>query len=650
MESFYGGRRGQSFVLVKRFKTVEEMVTAFKKGGDYREVNYGEWVVIDCLSKNNRDNGKVYVRGLDYLNEMGGAIYQGQFCGSQGNTPEIEIVQQDSIDELLSEIRGDSSYEDPVTHEIIGENGRYLGKAEDENWETVPGAVKDSNGEIIGFNDNIKYSYYTIKDVNENVIGCYVGLKIPRHVIDFEVEQVDSHTPAMIENLDNEHNFYDKWRLSVPKGIRGKDVVDIRYNEENSKLEVNYRDYTYSEDGVESGYQEIVDIKNVDHIVFDDSCSKLLVTYSDFLDGVRRQEYIEKPIKFLKDVSVDENEKKIKFVYSTYNEDGTHEEELIGESIKFPIDIRIDDTTKRYKITYNTYQKNEEGDFIVNDEGDKINEFEFLGNPIRSIKNATLNNETKKIHVIYDTPKAKYDGDGKVILKEDGSIDYEVDEFGNPIIEEDIGEPIKCVSNIFYDNETHTIKVVYNTSPAEETISEVIKTIDHVSMNSVTKCLEVFYNTGEKDIATDAINDIEDIVITDTYRLLVKYSDPNKRGNISYNEIDGYIDLGFIRGGGLQVYTVENLGDKTIEQLKEELTLKYGSTIPEGWSIAVTGVNGGTEYFIYDRTVVPPTWKSTGTNSMGNVDFVISSEQAQPDQQEIGGVWGISKQIAAYSI
>lgn len=650
MESFYGGRRGQSFVLVKRFKTIEEMVTAFKKGGDYREVNYGEWVVIDCLSKNNRDNGKVYVRGLDYLNEMGGAIYQGQFCGSQGNTPEIEIVQQDSIDELLSEIRGNSAYEDPITHEIIGENGRYLGKVEDKDWETVPGAVKDNSGEIIGFNDNIKYSYYTIKNVDENVIGCYVGLKIPRHVIDFEVEQVDSHTPARIENLDNEHNFYDKWRISVPNGIRGRDVLDIRYNEENSKLEVNYRDYTQSEDGVESGYQEIVDIKNVDHIVFDDSCSKLLVTYSDFLDGVRRQEYIEKPIKFLKDVSVDENEKKIKFVYSTYNEDGSHEEELIGESIKFPIDIRIDDTTKRYKITYNTYQKNEEGDFIVNDEGDKINEFEFLGNPIRSIKNATLNNETKKIHVIYDTPKAKYDGDGRVILKEDGSIDYEVDEFGNPIIEEDIGEPIKCVSNIFYDNETHTIKVVYNTSPAEETISEVIKTIDHVSMNSVTKCLEVFYNTGEKDVATDAINDIEDIVITDTYRLLVKYSDPNKRGNISYNEIDGYIDLGFIRGGGLQVYTVENLGDKTIEELKEELTSKYGSTIPEGWSIAVTGVNGGTEYFIYDRTVTPPTWKSTGTNSMGNVDFVISSEQAQPDQQEIGGVWGISKQISAYSI
>lgn len=649
MESFYGGRRGQSFVLVKRFKTVEEMISAFKKGGDYKEVNYGEWVVIDCLSKNNRDNGKIYVRGLDYTNEMGGAIYQGQFCGSQGNTPEIEIVQQDSIDNLLSKIRGNSAYEDPDTHEIIGENGRYLGKVEDKNWETVPGAIKDSNGEIIGFNDNIKYSYYTIKDIDENVVGCYVGLKIPRHVIDFEVEQVDSHTPSNIENLDSEHNFYDKWKLTIPKGVRGKDVVDIRYNEENSKLEVNYKDYTELEEGIESGYQEIVSIKNVENIVFDESCSKLLVTYSDFLNGARRQEYIEKPIKFLKDVCVDENEKKIKLTYSTYTEEGEHEQELIGEAIKFPIDIRIDEDTKRYRITYNTYQK-KEGEFVLDEFGNKINDFELVGNPIRSIKNVIINNESKKIHVFYDTPKAKYDEKGKVLLKEDGTIDYELDEDGNLILDEDIGEPIKYISNIFYDNETHTIKVIYNTSSEADTISEVIKTIDHVSMNSITRCLEVFYNTGDKDVATDAINDIEDIVITDTYRLLVKYSDPDKRGNITYDGQDGYIDLGFIRGGGLQVYTVENLGDKTLDQLKQDLTIKYGSNIPEGWCIAVTGVNGGTEYFIYDRTTSPNEWKSTGTNSMGNVDFVISTEQAQPDQQEIGGVWGISKQITAYSI
>ena len=35
MESFYGGRRGQSFVLVKRYETIQQMIDCFKQGGNY---------------------------------------------------------------------------------------------------------------------------------------------------------------------------------------------------------------------------------------------------------------------------------------------------------------------------------------------------------------------------------------------------------------------------------------------------------------------------------------------------------------------------------------------------------------------------------------------------------------------------------------
>ena len=40
MESFYGGKSGASFVVVKSFSSVEEMVKNFQKGPEYSDVHY----------------------------------------------------------------------------------------------------------------------------------------------------------------------------------------------------------------------------------------------------------------------------------------------------------------------------------------------------------------------------------------------------------------------------------------------------------------------------------------------------------------------------------------------------------------------------------------------------------------------------------
>ena len=57
--SFYGGRRGASFIIVKRYSTIAEMIAAFSQGGDYKTVNYDEYVLIDTENKNDKDNGKI---------------------------------------------------------------------------------------------------------------------------------------------------------------------------------------------------------------------------------------------------------------------------------------------------------------------------------------------------------------------------------------------------------------------------------------------------------------------------------------------------------------------------------------------------------------------------------------------------------------
>ena len=64
--SFYGGRKGASFVIVKNFPDIPSMVAKFILGNSYTEVNYDEYVIINTVNKNHPDNGKIFKRGYDY--------------------------------------------------------------------------------------------------------------------------------------------------------------------------------------------------------------------------------------------------------------------------------------------------------------------------------------------------------------------------------------------------------------------------------------------------------------------------------------------------------------------------------------------------------------------------------------------------------
>ena len=58
--SFYGGRRGHSFVIVKNYPDIPSMVSDFTSGGSFTEVNFDEYVIINTVSKNHPDNGKIF--------------------------------------------------------------------------------------------------------------------------------------------------------------------------------------------------------------------------------------------------------------------------------------------------------------------------------------------------------------------------------------------------------------------------------------------------------------------------------------------------------------------------------------------------------------------------------------------------------------
>lgn len=284
-ESFYGGRQGASFVIVERFEGInipnpefkeayyavnednirfypfilkkednyysykwiettldgstvnviytetgqpgqedlpieyqKGMVQCFKQGGDTTDiVNYGEYVIIDTVSKDNPDNGKVFRRGMDFNNDLGGAEYIGQIVGPSGDSADLDLTYYDAIQDPQ---RGTGSY-----------------TADEENPGLVPGA----NDAEDSFNDAIEYAWATLKDKYNNIVCYQVGFKFPYLVQHFiarvrsayktndqgEKVPVDD-TVELIERIDDkEHPFFSKWKINVPKGIKGESVTNI---------------------------------------------------------------------------------------------------------------------------------------------------------------------------------------------------------------------------------------------------------------------------------------------------------------------------------------------------------------------------------------------------------------------------------------
>ena len=66
MYSFYGGRPGNSFIIVTTFRSVQDMIDAFKQGPNYTAVHYDEYVMINTVDKNDPDNGKIFRRGYNF--------------------------------------------------------------------------------------------------------------------------------------------------------------------------------------------------------------------------------------------------------------------------------------------------------------------------------------------------------------------------------------------------------------------------------------------------------------------------------------------------------------------------------------------------------------------------------------------------------
>lgn len=310
MESFYAGRQGASFVIVKRFdgldipakstyrvgwfakdeddyfyvpliertannyadypgwgyiardgvttvtsqsgvtstplavEYAEGMKQCFAKGGmTASEVGYGEYVIIDTIfglgEYNNPDNGKVYRRGMNYDDDLGGAEYIGQVVGPRGHSPELDMT---TVEDVLTHTESQAR-----TYDMTD------GDAQDG---IVPGRYY--NNGVERFNDDIDYAWATVRDNHGNITGALIGFTFPYLVPeitgakrspyyteeDLELGRITNPDLIGTAILDSDdfslfvdngaatedrdpthgdtgHAFYRRWKISIPHGIKG---------------------------------------------------------------------------------------------------------------------------------------------------------------------------------------------------------------------------------------------------------------------------------------------------------------------------------------------------------------------------------------------------------------------------------------------
>ena len=251
MDSFYGGKSGLSFVLRGRFDSIDDMIQAFKRGDSYRDIWYNEFCIIDTPNKNDLDNGKIYQRGLDYTNDMGGAVYKGQIVGPESGTPfmqlntleEVKYQSTKAIPEDWNRVYPTGYDTDGEGHVIgyktsidEGEKGKPIAifpfsKAHDTSL--VPGKENDGT-----FNDEIRWTWANIRtpDGHRNS-WYYVGFEFVYPVFEMDTHAVSQYnssgnyqadTTTVRRSDDKSHPFFSSWDFGIPKGIKGDAIRNLR--------------------------------------------------------------------------------------------------------------------------------------------------------------------------------------------------------------------------------------------------------------------------------------------------------------------------------------------------------------------------------------------------------------------------------------
>lgn len=685
MESFYGGKPGFSFIIVKSFSSVAEMVENFKKGPTYSAVHYDEHVLINTENKNDPNNGKVFRRGYDYTNEMGGAIYVGTIVGPAGRAPMLELTTIEQV---------------KLKQQIEGFENRYS----EGNYSVPVSLVPGKDG--TKYNDVIEWACCCVRSENGEDSIAYIGFKFPYLVEEFTAESVSpyynrsNNTDNFVnENLaervdDKTHPFYEKWHFNIPKGIKGDTFKNFRV----MKADTSIQDYEGRQDDIDNEREVLV--YDYYHFDKDDSGEPVSIFLGDY--------------NMIDNISFDEEGT----IIIDYSHDNT---DTYTKLLKWIKKVTLDSTNGHFTVQYNhntdkdgnptIYETDlawvksisiaEDGKITLHYTGGKADE--VLSNThLRWIKTIEMYaNGTVKVNYndgTYDLFDKKIQWITDISLLADGTFtvtynngtppyttiltwvrDVSIDDDGTITIYYNHGNPLvhdkmlKYIDHIYFnkiddvtgkdDNKFH---VVYNTGD-DEAVDNIIKFIDNIYIDDdETKnsdyLFHVVYNTGEDvPLGRQPINYIEATVIDEVdYHFLVYYSNPNIRKKLtddgltrSYNGKDGWLDLGSIKDDagvliGFNLKPSDHPGIEVIDNALQYLDTNYqnGLTNPLYKGKIVTVGNAGDNKLFYAFDYNTNKWYYLGTFNNDSAWTMVVEEndatlEAQKQKLAIGGVWFI---------
>lgn len=240
-ESFYGGRRGASVVIVKSYDSVAEMQAEF----DSVEctVDYDSYVVVNT-NVDGIESSVLYRRTLDGPVKVGTL---GSSSGGGGGTSSGGIL------DLVLTIP--SSVPTPIDGQ---------GEYSKTNKSLVPGYYTDEEGNPV-YNDSIKWVYTNVISEDGTSSKTYVGFTFPYSIVDFEaslVDKNDENNPVIKRIDDGTHPFYNKWVLKIPRGQKGNSFKNLRVV---SASWIN----VYFPDGFADGFILQDDNPDSQHLIYD---------------------------------------------------------------------------------------------------------------------------------------------------------------------------------------------------------------------------------------------------------------------------------------------------------------------------------------------------------------------------------------------
>lgn len=518
MYSFYGGRPGNSFIIVTTFRSVQDMIDAFKQGPNYTAVHYDEYVMINAIDKNDPDNGKIFRRGYNFtevkLNNQGqeiptgGAQYIGTIAGPSGNAPDLYLT---TIPDVQSK------------NAVAGSRRSGSYNAIDESNSLVPGKQGIGVSDQTIWHDEIKWESCFIKDQNSENTKAYIGFQIPYTVFDIDAETVSSQTPASVrQQVIENHPFYKHLTFSIPEGQKGDLINNLRVFEINDANKINIHGY--------------------DHKDQDASAKRKILVYDSYSyktndQGVKTTYYLG-DYNMLKNIYLDE-EGKIHVNYThDYNGSDSSENQIINNSnpIKWINNISLDNKNNYVNINYNTGEL-DQIPFIWIDRvefNDEQQQIEFYSSqnktvpvcvcPIKTI-NKISSDESGNITVSYN------DGEPSIIENaikqvtnvtlDNGILNvYYSDNPNTPIPLNT--SAIKWITGITTeDNQTYSIN--YNIgNPTQYTI----KNISNVNLNDQGQ-LTITYNTGDPTILEQSLRWIKNVTIGSDNKIHIIWNNNN---------------------------------------------------------------------------------------------------------------------------